>query len=244
MRRFLWRLQTHIEPRNTRRFRRASRGPLLDWRRMVQRAVRNQGEWLERRWRVRRTAPRPLVVLADISGSMECYARMLLSFVHALTQPRWEPPRARVEAFVFATRLTRITRALHRRDANLALTDAAAHIVDWAGGTRIGDSLHTFNQLWARRVLRHDAVVLVISDAWDRGDPDRLAREVDRLHRSCHRLVWLNPLIATEGFEPRTRGLLAALPFVDDFLPAHNLASLEALAHHFAHLSRPRHPKA
>ncbi len=232
MRRVAW----QIEERHTRRFRRAAHGTWLDWRRMVQRAVRDQGEWLERRWRVRRTALRPLVVLADISGSMESYSRILLFFLHAVTQHAGARRGHRVEAFVFATRLTRITRALRHRDANLALAEVAERVVDWEGGTRIGECLHTFNRDWARQMLRHGAVVLVISDAWDRGDPDRLGREVDRLHRSCHRLVWLNPLIATPGFEPRTRGLVAALPFIDDFLPAHNLASLEDLVRHLARL--------
>lgn len=241
-------LAWRIAPRRTRRFRRAARGTSLDWRRTAQQAVRDQGEWIERRWRVRHTAPRPLVVLADISGSMEAFSRMLLAFVHGLTQglgqesaaardPRRRHTHAmRTETFVFATRLTRITRALARRDVASALSDVATHVVDWAGGTRIGDCLHAFNRDWARRVLGRGAVVLIISDALDRGDPQRLAREVERVQRSCHRLIWLNPLLGTDGYEPRTRGLLAALPFVDDFLPVHNVASLEALARHLARL--------
>jgi uncharacterized protein len=268
MRTLTWR----ITERRTRRFRRASHGTHLDWRRMVQRAVRDQGEWIERRWRARRHAPRPLVVLADISGSMEAYSRLLLYFLHGVIQhapaaapssprvrtearvggPGFHPnaptPRvggpsssersraARTEAFVFATRLTRITRALQRRDVDAALAQVTARVVDWAGGTRIGECLHVFNRDWARRVLGRGAVVLVISDAWDRGDPELFAREVSRLGKSCHRLIWLNPLIATTGYEPRTRGLVAALPFIDDFLPAHNLASLEDLAHHLERL--------
>jgi uncharacterized protein with von Willebrand factor type A (vWA) domain len=248
MRTLTWR----ITERRTRRFRRASHGTHLDWRRMVQRAVRDQGEWIERRWRARRRAPRPLVVLADISGSMEAYSRLLLYFLHGVIQrapaaglpsrrlrraSSGEEPRAvRTEAFVFATRLTRITRALQRRDVDAALAQVTARVVDWAGGTRIGECLHVFNRDWARRVLGRGALVLVISDAWDRGDPELFAREVSRLGKSCHRLIWLNPLIATTGYEPRTRGLIAALPFIDDFLPAHNLASLEDLAHHLERL--------
>jgi uncharacterized protein with von Willebrand factor type A (vWA) domain len=240
MRTLTWR----ITERRTRRFRRASHGTHLDWRRMVQRAVRDQGEWIERRWRARRHAPRPLVVLADISGSMEAYSRLLLYFLHGVIQRApavgsgsSERSRAvRTEAFVFATRLTRITRALQRRDVDAALAQVTARVVDWAGGTRIGECLHVFNRDWARRVLGRGAVVLVISDAWDRGDPELFAREVSRLGKSCHRLIWLNPLIATTGYEPRTRGLLAALPFIDDFLPAHNLASLEDLARHLERL--------
>ena len=244
-------LTWRISERRTRRFRRASHGTHLDWRRMVQRAVRDQGEWIERRWRARRHAPRPLVVLADISGSMEAYSRLVLYFLHGVIQRApatgpessrsgrrsSEPSRAiRTEAFVFATRLTRITRALQRRDVDAALTQVTARVVDWAGGTRIGECLHAFNRDWARRVLGRGAVVLVISDAWDRGDPELFAHEVSRLAKSCHRLIWLNPLIATTGYEPRTRGLIAALPFIDDFLPAHNLASLEDLARHLERL--------
>jgi uncharacterized protein len=282
MRTLTWR----ITERRTRRFRRASHGTHLDWRRMVQRAVRDQGEWIERRWRARRQAPRPLVVLADISGSMEAYSRLLLYFLHGVLQrapqrtsqrtPDAPSPRSRrddrpdasalelnpnprvgrgrpgegsrarrAEAFVFATRLTRITRALQRRDVDAALAQVAARVVDWSGGTRIGECLHVFNRDWARRVLGRGAVVLVISDAWDRGDPQLFAREVSRLGKSCHRLIWLNPLIATPGYEPRTRGLIAALPFIDDFLPAHDLASLEDLTRHLERLpagsSRWRH---
>jgi uncharacterized protein with von Willebrand factor type A (vWA) domain len=235
MRTLTWR----ITERRTRRFRRASHGTHLDWRRMVRRAVRDQGEWLERRWRARRHAPRPLVVLADISGSMEAYSRLLLYFLHGVIQRTPGDERTRVgrtEAFVFATRLTRITRALQRRDVDTALAQVAARVVDWSGGTRIGECLHIFNRDWARRVLGHGAVVLVISDAWDRGDPGLFAREVSRLAKSCHRLIWLNPLIGTTGYEPRTRGLVAALPFIDDFLPAHNLATLEDLARHLERL--------
>jgi uncharacterized protein len=249
MRTLTWR----ITERRTRRFRRAPHGTHLDWRRMVQRAVRDQGEWIERRWRARRHAPRPLVVLADISGSMEAYSRLLLYFLHGVIQrtPAAASPSSQVgsgqhtrlshvtraEAFVFATRLTRITRALQRRDVDAALAQVAARVDDWSGGTRIGACLHAFNRDWARRVLGRGAVVLVISDAWDRGDPELFAREVSRLQKSCHRLIWLNPLIATTGYEPRTRGLLAALPFIDDFMPAHDLASLEDLARHLERLS-------
>jgi uncharacterized protein len=240
MRTLTWR----ISERRTRRFRRAPRGTHLDWRRMVQQAVRDQGEWIERRWRARRHAPRPLVVLADISGSMEAYSRLVLYFLHGVIQrsPAATPSEGsrasamRAEAFVFATRLTRITRALQRRDVDAALGEVAARVNDWAGGTRIGACLHVFNRDWARRVLGRGAVVLVISDAWDRGDPELFAREVSRLRKSCHRLIWLNPLIGTTGYEPRTRGLIAALPFIDDFLPAHDLASLEDLARHLERL--------
>jgi uncharacterized protein with von Willebrand factor type A (vWA) domain len=165
---------------------------------------------------------------------MEAYSRLLLYFLHGVIEHA--PGVGRTEAFVFATRLTRITRALRRRDIDTALAQVSARVIDWSGGTRIGECLHTFNRDWARRVLGRGAVVLVISDAWDRGDPALFAREVSRLRKSCHRLIWLNPLIATTNYEPRTRGLVAALPFIDDFLPAHNLASLEDLARHLEHL--------
>ncbi|MDQ2743645.1 MAG: VWA domain-containing protein, partial [Chloroflexota bacterium] len=130
---------------------------------------------------------------------------------------------------VFGTRLTRITRELRGRDPDLALRAAAAHVQDWSGGTRIGDALRTFNRHWSRRVLEHGAVVLIISDGWDRGDPALLAAEMARLQRQSYRLLWLNPLLGAEGYQPVTQGIVAALPYVDDFLPVHNLHSLEAL---------------
>jgi hypothetical protein len=177
--------------------------------------------------RIRRTRPRPLVVIADVSGSMERYTRMLLRFVHALAQRR-----VGVEAFLFATRVTRVTRDLKRDRVDEAVSAIARHVQDWAGGTRIGDALREINMLWARRVLQRGAVVLIVSDGWDRGDPAILSAEIARLQRSCHRLVWLNPLLGSSDYEPLTRGMRAARPFVDDFLPAHNLASVEALAAH------------
>jgi uncharacterized protein with von Willebrand factor type A (vWA) domain len=221
--------------RRSRRHRPAPRGRQIDWRRTIAAAVRYDGEWIARRWRRRAAVPRPLVVIADVSGSMERYTRLLLTFLHTLTQRGARHGQRRgVETFVFGTRLTRITRAFAMRDIDAALAEVSQQVVDWAGGTRIGDSLRTFNRRWARRVLGRGAAVLVISDGWDRGDPALVGREVARLHRSCSRLVWLNPLIGTRDFAPRTRGLVAALPHVDDFLPVHDLASLEALARHLA----------
>jgi len=152
---------------------------------------------------------------------------MLLHFAHAVTRAE-----ARVEAFTFSTRLTRITRELGARRINDALAAAARRVPDWSGGTRIGDALRAFHVHWARRVLKRSAVVLVISDGWDRGEPDVLRREVARLQRSCHRLIWLSPLLGTADYRPLTRGLVAALPYVDDFLPARTLANLEDLARH------------
>lgn len=168
---------------------------------------------------------RQMVVLCDISGSMERYTRLLLSFLHAV-----ETNVQRVEVFVFGTRLTRITPALRRRNPDAALAAVSSQVQDWAGGTRIGESLKTFNRHWARRVLGHGAIVIVISDGWDRGDPRLLAAELERLQRASYRLLWLNPLLGAENYRPLTQGIQAALPFVDDFLPVHNLESLESLA--------------
>ena len=171
------------------------------------------------------------MIIADVSGSMERYARMLLHFIYSVAEGE-----RRVEAFVFATRFTRITGEIARhgvRDAPLV----ARHVPDWGGGTRIGDAVRTFNVQWARRVVSRGAIVLLISDGWDRGDPDMLGREMARLQRSCRRLIWLNPLLGAPGYQPLTRGMQAALRFVDDFLPAHNITSLEALAAHLQGVS-------
>ena len=156
---------------------------------------------------------------------MERYARILLHFAHGLTRDL-----DRVEAFLFATRLTRVTHDLARHGVDRALAAVQRSVPDWGGGTRIGDALRSFNLHWARRVLGHGPVVLLISDGWDRGEPAVIRQEISRLQRSCHRLIWLNPLLGSPDYLPLTRGMQAALPFVDDFLPVHNLVSLEALA--------------
>jgi uncharacterized protein len=217
--------------RRTRRWMPGS-GRSLDLRRLLRRNLSTGGEVLRLPRRVRRERVRPLVVIADISGSMERYSRMLLHFVHALVADR-----RRVEAFLFATRLSRITTHLRRDHPDAAVRAVGRAVHDWAGGTRIGDSLRAFNVTWARRVLTGGAVVLIVSDGWDRGDPRHLSAEMAHLHRSCHRLIWLNPLLGTPGYEPLTRGMQAARPHVDDFLPVHNLASLGALAAHLNRLS-------
>ncbi len=224
-----------ISPRRTRRYRpgRDQRHP--DFRRLLRRNLRHGGELVELAFREPKFKPRPLVVLCDISGSMERYSRMLLHFVHTLTNGL-----DRVEAFVFGTRLTRITRQLRRKDIDEALAEVVRVVDDWSGGTRIGDAIKAFNYKWARRVLGQGAVVLIISDGWDRGDVSLLAREMARLQRSCHRLIWLNPLAGMRGFEPLARGLQAALPFVDDFLPAHNIESLEGLGKLLSNLDEQR----
>src|ERR671937_1240663 len=196
----------------------------LDIRRLLRRSLRFGGELLVFSWKSPSLRPRPLVLLCDISGSMERYTRILLNFAYALKNAT-----TRVEAFVFATRLTRITRLLRSHDVEAALSRVMASVEDWSGGTRIGEAIETFNRRYARRVLSHGATVAIISDGWDRGDADQMRRAVAHLQRSCHRLIWMNPLMGAPGYEPLTLGLQAALPFVDDFLPAHNLANLEAL---------------
>ena len=207
----------------------AGRGPLLDLRRTVRANLRYGGELVDRPTRRRKTKPRPLVLLCDVSGSMERYSRMLLHFVHTLSG---RDPTARVESFVFATRLTRITRQLAARTAGAVVPTLPRTIGDFGGGTRIGEALRTFHVDWARRVRGQSPVVLLISDGWDRGEPDVLRSEMARLQRSCQRLIWLNPLLGSPDYLPLTRGMQAALPFIDDFLPVHNLASLDALARH------------
>jgi uncharacterized protein len=205
----------------------AGSGPRIDLRRAVAASRRTGGDLATLPRRRRRLTPRPLVVLCDVSGSMERYSRMLLLFAHALIRRR-----PRVEAFLFSTHLTRVTRQMRQRRPDAALSAISREVTDWSGGTRIGEALHTFNQRWARRVLNGGPVVLLISDGWDRGDPQQLGREIARLQRSCRRLVWLNPLIGTADYAPLTRGLQAALPHVDDFLPARTLTNFTDLASH------------
>jgi uncharacterized protein len=219
--------------RRTRRWIRG-RGPRIDLRHAVAASRRTGGDIAVLPRRRRRTRPRPLIVLCDVSGSMERYSRMLLLFAHALTTSR-----TGVEAFLFSTELTRVTRHMRRRRPDAALAALSRAVPDWSGGTRIGAALRSFNQRWARQVLNGGPVVVLISDGWDRGDPAQLAREIARLRRSCHRLVWLNPLLGTERYAPLTRGLQAALPYVDDFLPARTLANFADLASHLNALARP-----
>jgi uncharacterized protein with von Willebrand factor type A (vWA) domain len=207
-------------------------GASLDLRRTFRRNLKYGSELLELARRQPNDKPRPLVLICDVSGSMERYTRMLLHFIHTIAGG-W----GHVEAFLFATRLTRITRFLGYRNVDQAVSEVSRVVPDWAGGTRIGDILKTFNFRWARRVMRNHAVVLVISDGWDRGEPELLAREMARLQRSCHRLIWLNPLLGSPNYQPLTRGMQAALPYIDDFLPVHNLNSLESLARHLNRLS-------
>jgi len=214
---------------------RARHGSQLDLAAALRLAARHGGTLVGLPRRQRKLKRRPLVVIADISGSMELYARLLLQFLHAVTQ------RHRgTEVFVLGTRLTRITPELQLRDLDAALDRAGHEIVDYAGGTRIGECLHAFDRLHARRVVRRGAVVVVISDGLDTGDPALLGREVRRLRDRSHRLVWLNPLLGASSYRPLADGMAAALPHVDDFLPAHDLGSLEGLARHLAQIPRRR----
>jgi len=231
-------LAWRLGERRTRRWS-GGRGPRLDLRRSLRRSLRHGGEILDWERRRRRAKPRPLVVLADVSGSMERYTRLLLLFLYALA----EGLEQRVEAFVFGTRLTRVTRQLRGRDVELALREVSRAVPDWSGGTRIGEALHAFNFAWGRRVPGSGAVVLLISDGWDRGEPELLRGEMARLQRSCHRLVWLNPLLGAPEYEPLARGMRTALPFVDDFLPVHSLASLEELARRLEAIDEHRPPR-
>ena len=212
-------------------------GAELDLRRSLRDSLKYGGELLDLAHLQPKSKPRNLVLICDVSGSMERYTRMLLHFTHTIASDL-----GRSEAFLFATRLTRITRHLRYRSVDQAVNEVSRAVPDWAGGTRIGDTLKAFNYQWARRVLRSSSVVLVVSDGWDRGEPDVLAREMHRLQRSCHRLIWLNPLLGAPGYQPLTQGMQAALPYVDDFLPAHNLDSLDALARCLSRLSPHRNP--
>jgi len=199
-------------------------GSYPDMRRIVRRNLKYGAEILELTWRKTKRKPRPLVIICDISGSMSLYSRLLLHFIHTISNGLMN-----VEAFVFGTRLTRITRQLKRRDVDDAVRDVSKSVQDWSGGTRIGDAIHYFNQKWSRRVLGRGAVVLVISDGWDRGEAGVLEVEMDRLQHSCHRLIWLNPLLGSPDYRPLTIGMKTALPYIDNFLPAHNLDSLISL---------------
>ncbi len=214
-------MRWNLGMRRTRRKAPVRSGSYPDMRRIVRRNLKYGAELLELTWREIKYKPRPLVIICDISGSMSLYSRLLLHFIHTISNGLMN-----VEAFVFGTRLTRITRQLKKRDVDDAVRDVSKTVQDWSGGTRIGDALHFFNHRWARRVLGRGAVVLVISDGWDRGDASVLQVEMDRLQHSCHRLIWLNPLLGSPDYRPLTIGMKTALPFIDDFLPAHNLDSL------------------
>jgi uncharacterized protein len=208
----------------TRRYRPDPRGLKLDMRRTLRGSLRTGGDIIDIRKLGRIEKPAPIVALLDISGSMSEYTRLFLHFLHAITDAR-----KRVSVFLFGTRLTNVTRSLRARDPDEALARCSSAVEDWAGGTRIATSLHTFNKLWGRRVLGQGAIVLLISDGLEREADARLAFEMDRLHRSCRRLIWLNPLLRYGGFEPKAHGIKMMLPHVDEFRPVHNLKSIEGL---------------
>jgi uncharacterized protein with von Willebrand factor type A (vWA) domain len=211
--------------KRSRRHRRSGRAAgRPDVRRTVRDALGHGGEPLRRAFLEPATRPRRVVLLCDVSGSMEPYTRALVRFLPAAVVGR-----ARVEAFAMGTRLTRLTRQLRSRDPDAALAAAAHAVEDWAGGTRLGDGLRAFNDTWGVRGMARGAVVIVLSDGWDRGDPEELAEQMARLRRVAHRIIWVNPLKAAPGYAPLARGMAAALPYVDDFVEGHSLASLEAL---------------
>lgn len=209
--------------RSSRRRRPARRGR-PDVRRTVRRALRSGGEPVRRAYVGPSTRPRRVVLLCDVSGSMEPYARALVRFLHAAVVGRTQ-----VEAFALGTRLTRITRELSSRDPDVAVAAAARRVVDWSGGTRIGEGLRDFNDRWGVRGMARGAVVVILSDGWDRGDPAVLAEQMARLQRVAYRVVWVNPLKATPEYAPLARGMAAALPYVDEFVEGHSLAALEDL---------------
>ncbi len=231
VRRLLRQAPWRVAERRTRRLGSDRRGT-VDLRRTMRSAARQGGDAPRLARASARTKRRPIVILCDVSGSMDRYSRHLLVFAHAVGR------RERVETFAFSTHLTRITQLLRHGDVDSALDHVATQVHDIGGGTRIADALHTFQRVHARRVLGHGAVVLIISDGWDRGDPEQLAREMARLRRSCHRLIWLNPLLGSSAYQPETRGMAAALPHCDDFLSAHNVEALDALGRLLAELPR------
>ena len=231
------RLRLPIMEVPTRRFRPDHAGARADMRATLKAALRTGGDIIPLKYRKRRTRHPPLIVLCDISGSMERYSRMLLHFLHAITNDR-----DRVHTFLFGTRLSNVTRYLRYSDIDAALAKITDIVEDWSGGTRIGHCLHEFNRNWSRRVLAQGAVVLLISDGLDRDAGAGLAAEVDRIHRSCRRLIWLNPLLRYEGFEPKSHGIRAIMPHVDDFRPVHNLESLMQLADILSEAGNRQHP--
>lgn len=229
------RLTLPLDERRTRRSRIAARGTRVDLKRTLRDSMRHAGEVFDIARRVPLTRPPPLVVLCDISGSMARYSQILLHFLHAVANER-----DRVTVFLFGTRLTNITRQLARRDPEEAFEQVAGAVPDWSGGTRIGEALTEFNRLWARRVLAQGAVVLLVTDGLDREGAIGLADNMARLHRSSRRLIWLNPLLRYDGFAPKSQGARAMLPYVDEFRPVHNLASLRGLVRALSTQAPPR----
>jgi len=234
------RLVLSLDAVKTRRLAPDRHGHVIDMRRTLRASMKAGGAFIDLKYLGRKTRQPPIVALLDISGSMSDYTRLFLHFLHAVTDAR-----KRVHSFLFGTRLTNVTRALKARDPDEALAACSAGVLDWSGGTRIATSLHAFNKLWARRVLGQGAIVLLITDGLERDPDDRLAFEIDRLHRSCRRLIWLNPLLRFEGFEAKAKGIQTLLPHVDEFRPIHNLDSMAELCRALsAHGGQAGDPKA
>lgn len=227
IKRLMQRMKWRMSERATRRRVPSSNGDLLYLRKMMRKSLMTGGVPLQMHYSSRKVKKRPLILIADISGSMEKYARLLLQYFYSVSHSLKD-----VESFVFGTRLTRITQQLKLKNVDTAVSQAARAVYDWSGGTRIGESLHVFNQQWSKRVLRRGAVVIIISDGWERGDPTQLKREMRYLQHRSHRLIWLNPLAGRQTYQPVVEGMQTALPYIDDFLPIHNLQSLEQLAVH------------
>ncbi|MFN2451769.1 MAG: VWA domain-containing protein [Candidatus Dormibacteria bacterium] len=238
-RRLLSEMRWDVARRRSRRLVRAVKGRQVDWLRSQRLNIGNGGALLELERLERKVVKRRLVVLADVSGSMDRYTRPVLHLVHTIAAGH-----GRVEAFVFGTRLTRITRQLTGRDPEAALHRLSLSVHDWAGGTRIGDTLGMFNRRWARRVLGHGAVVIVVSDGWDRGDPLKVSAAMAQLQRRAHRLIWLNPALGGPSVRPVPLGMLAARPYIDDLLPARNLNDLAQVGRLLAQLSGTRPVRA
>ena len=229
------RLTLPLDEQRTRRRRPDQSGPRIDLRATIRKSLRAGGEIMDISRTRRLTRPPPLVVLCDISGSMSRYAQIILHFLHAVANDR-----DHVTTFLFGTRLSNVTRQLRHRDAEVAFQLVSHAVPDWSGGTRIGEALATFNRTWAKRVLAQGAVVLLVTDGLDREGAIGVAENMERLHKSSSRLIWLNPLLRWQGFEPRSQGMRAMLPHVDEFRPVHNLASLRELV---GALSRPSSPR-
>lgn len=236
-RREIEKLQLNVEEVVTRRYKSSNKGKIIDPRAILRKSMATGGELILPQFKKKRTVLPPLVVLCDISGSMSQYSRIFLHFLHAVSDKR-----KRVHTFLFGTRLTNITRALRNKDPDEALDDVSVQVLDWEGGTRIGETFANFNRQWGRRVLGQGAVVLLITDGLERAssddDIDLLSKETERLHKSCRRLIWLNPLLRFDGFEPRAAGVRAMLPHVDDFRTIHSLESLSDLCSALAPLKR------
>ncbi len=231
VKRLIQEMQWQVSLRRTRRRVIAPRGNFLHLRRAMRSAAKHGGVPLHLSWQAQKIKRRPIILLADVSGSMEKYARLLLQFFFSVSHSL-----RNVECFVFGTRLTRITSQLKLKNIDRAIEEAALEVMDWSGGTRIGESLNMFNRQWGRRVLRRGAIVILVSDGWERGDTSLLKREMRYLQHRCHRLIWLNPHLGKPNYQPLVEGMAAALPFIDDFMPIHNLQSLNVLSEHLAKL--------